>query len=128
MMNIVRSPTRSTPSTVSLIDVIITNKDSPILGTAVIDLGFSDHHAQLARIDTGKRNWSTKTIVRRQFTFNSIAEFKHLLSKEVWNDVYNFSDVNSSLEAFLDTFIHCFNIAFPLKMVNLCDWPNKSWL
>jgi hypothetical protein len=128
MMNIVRSPTRITPSTVSLIDVIITNKDSPILSTAVIDLGFSDHHAQLVRIDTGKRNWSTKTIVRRQFTYNSIAEFKHLLSKEVWNDVYNCSDVNSSLEAFLDTFLHCFNIAFPLKKVNLRDWPNKIWL
>jgi hypothetical protein len=128
MMNIVRSPIRINPSTVSLIDVIITNKDSPILNTAVVYLGFSDHHTQLVRNDTGKRNWSTKTNVRRQFTFNSIAEFKHLLSKEVWNDVYNCSDVNSSLEAFLDTFLCCFNIAFPLKRVNLRDRPNKSWL
>jgi hypothetical protein len=128
MINIVRSPTRITPSTVSLIDVIITNKDSAILSTTIVDLGFSDHHAQLVRINTGKRNWSTKTIVRRQFTFNSIAEFKHLLSKEEWNDVYNCSNVNSSLEAFLDTFLHCFNIAFPLERVNLHDRPNKSWL
>ena len=88
-MNTVRSPTRITPTTVSLIDVIITNKDSPILNTAVVDLGFSDHHAQLVRIDTGKRIWSTKTSVRRQFTYSSTAEFKHLLSKEAWNDVYN---------------------------------------
>jgi hypothetical protein len=68
MMNTVRSPTRTTPTTVSLVDVIITNKDSPILNTAVVDLGFSDHHAQLVRIDTGKRISSTKTSVRRQFT------------------------------------------------------------
>jgi hypothetical protein len=80
------------------------------------------------RINTGKRIWSTKTCVRRQFTYNSIAEFKHLLSKEAWNDVYNCSDVNFSLEAFLATFLQCFNIAFPFKKVNLRERPNKKWL
>ena len=60
-----------------------------------------------------------KKVVRRQFMHNSIDGFKHLLSKVVWNDVYNCLDVNSSLEAFLGTFLHCFNIAFPHKMVNL---------
>jgi len=55
MMNTVRFPTRITPTTVSLIDVIIKNKDSPILNTAVVDLGFSDHHAQLVRTGTEKK-------------------------------------------------------------------------
>jgi len=49
---------------------------------------------------------------------NSIEEFKYLLSKEVWNDVYNCLDVNCSLEAFLGAVLHCFNIAFPYKTVN----------
>jgi len=52
------------------------------------------------RTDTEKKIWSTKTSVRRQFTYNNIAEFKHLLSKEAWNDVYNCSNVNISLEHF----------------------------
>jgi hypothetical protein len=111
-MNTVRSPTRITPFTKSLIDVIITNKDYPVLGTSIVDLGFSDHLAQIVRINIVKRNMRTKIIVRRQFTYNSIEEFKHLLSKEFWNNVYNHLDVNSSLEAFLDIFLHCFNIAF----------------
>jgi Trm5-related predicted tRNA methylase len=97
MMNTVRSPTRITPSTVSVIDVVISNKDGPVLSTVVVDLGFSDHHIQLVRISIGKRNRRTKTIVRRQVTYNGIEEFKHLLSKEVWNDVYNCLDVDSSL-------------------------------
>jgi hypothetical protein len=97
MMNIIRSPTRVTPSTLSLIDVVITKKDSPISCASVIDLGFSDNYAQLVRIDTDRRNWSTKTIIRRQFTHINITEFNHLLSKEIWNDVYNCSDVNFSL-------------------------------
>ena len=56
--------------------------------------------------------------VRRQFMHNSVEEFKHLPAKEIWNDVQNCLDVNSSLEAFLGTFLHCLNIAFPYKWVN----------
>jgi hypothetical protein len=66
--------------------------------------------------------------VRREFAHNSIEEFKHLLSQELWTDVYNCSDVNSSLEAFLSIFLHCFTIAFPYKRVNLRGRSNKRWL
>jgi len=124
MMNTVRSPTRITPCTESLIDVIITYKDIPILSTAVVDLGLSEHLAQVVEINIGKKNRRRKTVVRRQFTHNSVEKFKHLLSKEVWNDVCNWLDVNYSSEAFLGTFLHCLNIAFPYKRVNLRERSN----
>jgi len=89
MMNTVRSPTRITSSNESLIDVTITYKDIPILSTAVVDLGLSDHLVQIVEINIGGENRRTKAVVRRQLTHNSVEEFKHLLPKEVWNDVYN---------------------------------------
>jgi hypothetical protein len=54
----VRSPTRVTKDMVSLLDVIITNKD--IIGelAAVMDLVYSDHTAQIPQLDV-------KTIVRK---------------------------------------------------------------
>ena len=55
MMNTVRSPTRITPLTESLIDVIITYKDIPVINTVVIDLGLSDHLAQIVNINIGKK-------------------------------------------------------------------------
>ena len=55
MMNTVRSPTRITPLTESLIDVIITYKDIPVISTVVIDLGLSDHLAQIVNINIGKK-------------------------------------------------------------------------
>jgi len=55
MMNTVSSPTRITTSTESLIYVIITYKDIPILSTAVVDLGLSDHLAQIVEINIGKK-------------------------------------------------------------------------
>ena len=109
-------------------DGIITNNNNQVLSTSVVELGFSDHLAQIARIDIGKRKRRTKTIARRQFTYSSIEDFKHPLSKELWNDVYNHLDVNSSLEAFLDMLLHCFNIAFQYKRVNLRERSNKRWL
>jgi len=55
MMNTVWSPTRITPSTESLIDVIITYKDIPILSTAVVELCLSDHLTQIVEINIGKK-------------------------------------------------------------------------
>jgi len=121
MTNTAKSATRITLSTESLIDVIITYKDIPVLYTAVVDLDLSDHLAQIVEINIGKKNGKTKTVVRRLFTHNNIEEYKILLSKEFWNDVYNCLDVNSSLESFLGIFLQCFNIAFPYKRVNLRD-------
>jgi len=66
--------------------------------------------------------------LRRQLTNNNVEEFKNLLSKESWNEVFNHSDVNSSLKAFLGIFLHCFDIEFPYKRVKLRERINKRWL
>ena len=54
LVHTVRSPTRVTKNTVSLIDVVITNKDCTSDITTVMDLGYSDHKAQLLRLNVKK--------------------------------------------------------------------------
>ena len=76
LTNIVRSPTRITPNSESLIDVIVTNKDNPKLGASVVNLGLSDHLAKVVKINTGKGNRRNKIVVRRQLTNNNTEEFK----------------------------------------------------
>ena len=68
-------------------------------------MGFSDHLAQIVKINIGKGNRRNKIAVRRQLTNNNIEKFKNLLSKESWNEVLNYSDVNSSLKAFMDLYV-----------------------
>jgi hypothetical protein len=75
-----------------------------------------------------KKKKKTKIIVKRQFPNHSVKEFINLLSQESWDEVVNYSDVNAALKAFLDIFLHCFNIAFPYKKVQLREKVNKSWL
>jgi hypothetical protein len=128
LINTVRSPTRITSSTESLIDAIVTNREYLELRATVIDLGLSDHIAQIMRIHSEKGNNTTKIIVERQFTNHRVEEFINLLSQESWDEVVNHSDVNASLYAFLFTFLRCFNIAFPYKRVKLRERVNKRWL
>ena len=58
LVNTVGSPTRVTKDTVSLIDVIITNKDSTGELVTVMDLGYSDHKTQILQLNV-------KTVVRK---------------------------------------------------------------
>jgi hypothetical protein len=54
LVNTVRSPTRVKKNTVSLIDVVITNKDSTSDRATVMDQGYLDHKAQVLRISVKK--------------------------------------------------------------------------
>jgi exonuclease III len=51
LINTVTSPTRITKNTISLIEVIVTNKQTNKISSAVLDLGFSDHLAQTLYIN-----------------------------------------------------------------------------
>jgi len=119
LINIVRSPTRITPSSEFLIYVIVTNKDNSELEVCVVDLGFSDHLAQVVKIYTVIGSRKDKIVLRKQLTNNNIEEFKNLLSKETWNEVVGHIDVNSSLKAFMDIFLICIETTIPYKRQKL---------
>ena len=82
LINKVRTPKRLTPSSESLIEVTVTNKDNSELVISVVDLDFSGNLAQLGKLNTGKGNRRDKIVQRRQLTNNNIEELKNLLSKE----------------------------------------------
>jgi hypothetical protein len=56
LQNVVRVPTRITARSEASLDVIVINKCILKLEVSVIDLGFSDHLAQIANIYIGKDN------------------------------------------------------------------------
>jgi hypothetical protein len=128
LKNTVNNPTRITSVSESLIDVIVTNREYPEQSAVVIDLGLSDHHAQLIRILSKRRINTSKIIVRRSFTSNRVEEFITLLSNESWSEVINQSYVHASLEAFLLIFLQCFRRTFPYKRMKLRERVNKRWL
>jgi len=51
-----------------------------------------------------------------------------LLNKESWQEVFRTSEVNSTLQVFMDIFGYYFNIAFPYKLINLNKTYNRKWI
>ena len=128
LTNIVRLPTRITPTSKSLIDVVIINKQYSKSEISVVEMGFSDHLAQVIKINTGNKKIKNTLVVRRPLTNRNIEEFTRSLAKESWNDVPNQSDVNTSLKAFMDSFLYCFETAIPYKKKLVRNLKNKNWL
>jgi hypothetical protein len=128
LVNTVRTPTRVTKNSASLIDVVITDKEIISDVATVIDLGFSDHKAQVLQITVNRRLKKFKVITSRQYTEKRVEEFKYMLSKESWQEVYQTLEVNSALQIFRENFGYYFNIAFPYKSKKLRNAQNKDWI
>jgi hypothetical protein len=119
LINTVRSPTRVTKNTISLIDVLTTNKDNHEKLAIVVDLDYSVHKALILHLNVNTVIRKHKKVESRHFTERSIEEFKCLFNKESWQEVFKASEVNATLQIFMDTFYYYFNIAFPCKSVSV---------
>jgi len=129
LVNTVKSPTRVAKDTVSLIDVIITNKNSIGELAAEMNLAYSDHKTQTLQLNVKTIVRKCKKIKLRQYSEKkSIGEFKYLLNKESWKEVFQTSEVNSALQVFMDIFGYYYNIAFPYKLINLSNTYNSKWI
>jgi hypothetical protein len=61
----------------------------------VLDLGYSNHFAQILHIKVNKPKTGWKKITR-QFSGRNIEEFNHLLEMESSEDVVLYDEVNTS--------------------------------
>jgi hypothetical protein len=72
--------------------------------------GLSDHDAQCLIIhDILKYNLNTNALFNRKFDKLSVADFNNKLRYELWDNVFNKNDVNSSFNNFLNTYLRLFN-------------------
>ena len=118
LTNIVKSPTRISNRSVSLIDVMIIDNTDNETFTINQNLGYSDHLAQLLyKKKIKKLNRGSK--YKRHFTNKNIEEFQHLLRKENWNEATTSNEPNTSFNIFMDTFRYYFNTAFPLTVMHV---------
>jgi hypothetical protein len=69
-----------------------------------------------------------KKVKLRHFTERHIEEFKCLLNKESWQEVFKALEVNATLQIFMDTFYYYFNIAFPCKSVFVSKSHSSKWI
>jgi hypothetical protein len=126
LVNTITSPTRITKKSFTLIDTIVINKQYFECSSNVLDLGYSDHLAQIININVNRSKRGTVKIRKRQFSKESIDEFTYLLQKETWQKCFLNLDVNTSFNAFMDLIFYYYNIVFTLKTVSRSNIEKKK--
>ena len=99
LSQLIRTPTRVTPSSSTLIDIIMTN--SPCVRLAgVFEIGISDHDLIYVIRKSGKKRGGHKSITKRSFkNFNDI-NFLSSLRLLDWNRLWPVTDVQKACDIF----------------------------
>jgi hypothetical protein len=74
---------------------MITNERKPVNYLTVMDLGLSDHCAQILSIPIAGSSKLTYRINKRQFSKANIQEFFQLLKQVTWQEVYDELDAKA---------------------------------
>jgi hypothetical protein len=128
LVNTVQSPTRISNSTSTLIDVIIINKKDYVEPATVMELGVSDHQAQVLSVLRKTPTSINRRVLKRRFGNSNIREFQYLLEKETWQEVLEETDINVKTKVFMNIVVHLFDIAFPLELRHKKKSSRNGWI
>lgn len=112
-------PTIQTPTRLNnCIDNICVNLETDFYTSKVIDNTIGDHSSQLLSLKLPNENQKKSFNQYRQLNNpGNVSHFLALLSKENWDEVYlNSYNADEKFSIFLQTFLHYFEIAFPIKV------------
>ena len=97
---LINEPTRVTPTSASLIDLILTNKPENISQSGVVHLGISDHSLIFAiRKLTLPKSGRTSPMVRE------VRDFKNDISQLPWDSINQFASPNTSWQVWKSLFL-----------------------
>lgn len=99
----------------SAIDYVISHKNIQVVINN-IDLGLSDHCAQLFKVLINTNNYTKQKITgkkARNYSSDNYSNFKCRLADEKWLEINDMNDVNINYNKFLKTFLLYFEESFP---------------
>jgi len=69
----------------------------------VTELGFSDHQAQVLPVLCKNLAIVNRTVLKRHFGDDNIREFKYLLKKVTWRELFSETEVNAKSKVFMNS-------------------------
>ena len=121
LTQIVSKPTRVTPSSSTLLDLIMINEQKIVIYSGVISLPqFSDHHLVYCVIDLPIQKKNTPDVILTRDIKNiNLIEFENHASNIDWNYVCALDNIDNKV-AFLENKItQLFNVHAPLRKVRI---------
>jgi hypothetical protein len=127
-INTVHTPTRITKSTSSMIDLMFVNGCLYNSPTFNLDLGLSDHLAQMLSVVFYKSKSVSPITRRRKFNKHNLCKFMCILDKCSWLDVTTMHEVNTKFEIFMNKLNSAFETAFPLTQKHTRVFKKATWI
>jgi hypothetical protein len=125
----ITSPTRITPSSKTLIDIIMTKaSDTKIIDSEVIHLGLSDHSLVYICRKIGIPRAEPKIVETRQFKYFNSSAFQYDLKMAFQRhyNLYNYADPNHAWVIWKTIFLDIANMHAPLRIRKVksehCPW------
>jgi hypothetical protein len=84
---------------------MVTNRKNYI---EVVNMGFSDHLAQILWEYIDMHNIELKKVLQRKFSKENVDKFTVMLNNELWEEMY-VENVNKLYQLFLNKFLYYFN-------------------
>jgi endonuclease/exonuclease/phosphatase (EEP) superfamily protein YafD len=129
MKPLVKTPTRITESSRTLLDNVFTNHCEQDVSTTVFNTALSDHLAIMSTFTVQTKNsLPSITKYRRFFNDTNINHFCVLLLQQNWNVEKWSNEYMENFCKFYEIYIHCFNLAFPLEPIRSKGSVRKKWL
>ena len=116
LQQLITSPTRITPRTKTLLDIIITKiGDTKIIESGVIHLGISDHSLVYACRKVSIPKAKPKVVETRQFKHFNITNFQQDLNQALNSTLfYNCTDANTACYTWKEIFLEIADIHAPV--------------
>lgn len=128
--NVITMPTRITESTVSLLDMFVTNSTAEETISGVISSDINDRlpififlkmHTNLAYVKLEK-------FIYRSITLNTLEHFRCRIMQTHWDDIMADEDANNAYNNFIATFKELYFESFPLKAHHRSSKLWKPWI
>jgi hypothetical protein len=119
LLQILTKPTRCSDNSASLIDHIITNRNSASFKSVILTTQISDHFPIVHFLDDYRQKMVPKFFETRDFSAAKLNNFNQTLNNINWNFVEQSPCAQSAYNNFSDLFLNLYQLHFPLKKVRL---------
>ena len=123
---LIKTSTRITQQSNTLIDLLFTNQPSKISTKCVVSTSLSDHDMIACTRKLNSQKFPPKTITSRNFSRYNIADVINDVSNIDWQPLYQSSDVSKALDYFTSSLKNVFDLHAPITSKRVkgkgCPW------
>lgn len=128
--NVINSPTRITATSSSILDIFITNADTPVTASGTISSDISDHcPIFIAYSVSAKAAQASGTTLKCQhITPFNLDAFREKIQNSNWSQVLAQCSADSAYDSFMEIFQKHYSESFPVKEFRPRRQIRKPWI